>query len=256
MNRGLVNLVELRKRFANGEYDFIGNTAYCFHIGDKIVKVYGTKKDKYEFVCIDPKKVCDFSMYKADTIVFPEEYIKENGLPAGEVSNYVNSKKITESFNDDASLLGMIDGYTPLVKDILSFPEIRMNDLGSENILYSNELRYHIIDSTPWEKELNATDFNLFYLNMSLVSTLLENLEMPVKYSKLFNKIDSKFYNNIGKFGTPGKDLQKYLKLIVYRQYDYIGFISSLMEMYQRYTKEDANKLKEIKEFVKVLKKG
>jgi hypothetical protein len=28
------------------------------------------------------------------------------------------------------------------------------------------------------------------------------------------------------------------------------------MEMYQRYTKEDANKLKEIKEFVKVLKKG
>ena len=67
-NRGLVNLDELRRRFANGEDVLAGLTSYCFVDGDKIIKVYGKKYEKGIYIPVERDKVIDLSCYKSNII--------------------------------------------------------------------------------------------------------------------------------------------------------------------------------------------
>ena len=256
MNRGLVNLDELRKRFANGEYDFIGNTAYCFLEGNKVIKVYANKKDKsmHEFVYVDPKNICDLSRYEAETIVFPDEYIYEKKLPAAEVSTYQECKKISEAFTDETSVVEITDNFGYVDRDVRSFPNIVMNDLCWENILYSSKLGYRIIDTTPWELANGACSFNINTLNRIVTNTVIKKLEIPE--NNIFNKTSRMFYRNLNKFGNPGQRLKDNLRLILHDQYNFIDFITFLNDAYRVYSSTDAKTLGDVKEFVKVIKKG
>ena len=256
MNRGLVDLDELRRRFANGETSLVGNTSYCFVDGDKIIKVYGRKHEKGIYIPVERDKVIDLSCYKSDVIVFPDEYFVENGLPAGEISDYINNKNILESFNEEALLSIMINRLDPVIREIMLYKFLKMNDLCGSNILFSNELGYHIIDTTPWELAIDASKNNLNNLNKYLIETVKDNLELPVKYSNFFNKIDPIFYKNTAKFGKPGLELQKNIVLLTKLKFDFINLITAFMEAYRVYNGTDANTLGDVKEFVKVLKKG
>ena len=145
MNRGLVNLSELRNNFDKADFKQ-GKSSYVFIKGDKVIKIYA-KKYGDDYV---PREVCDFSKCSADTIVFPIEYIYENGKIVGEISKYIKSKPISESFNDHVNINKLIIGYEKVIDDMYLYNNINMFDLECVNILFSNQLGFHIIDTTEW----------------------------------------------------------------------------------------------------------
>lgn len=251
MNRGLVNLEELRKNFDKADFKQ-GKSSYCFIQGDKIIKVYAKKYEKNYL----PKEICDFSKFSADTIVFPLEYIYENGKIVGEISKYIKSKAITESFNEKANLKAIIKGYERVINDMYLYDNINMMDLCSVNILYSNRNGFHLIDTTEWNFEDYALRHNLYYFNMSLLDALIEYAEIPIIYSKYYNKLDDSFLNNVEKYGKSGNSLKENIFMIMSNRYHFIKFLIAYMDIYRIHYGSDAKTLEDIKEFTKVLKKG
>ena len=254
MNRGLVDLKELRKNMAKA--DFCGKSAYCFINGNKIIKLYVRPTDGGFYNCIDPTKVCDLSMFSADTIVFPEEYIYENGEIVGEISKYIRSKAINESFNNTAIIESIINGYDKVVKDLYLYNNINMVDLCFVNVLYSNKNGFHLIDTTEWYFQDNSLKKNMYYFNMSLIDAIVIYLDMPVIYSKFYNKIDNTFLNNVEKYGSAGDRLKESIYAIMSNKYNFLRLLYAYMDTYRIHYGEDAKTLKDVNEFTKVLKKG
>ena len=107
-NKGLVDEIKESKK----DYDFEGKSGFCYIMGKKIIKIYGTKEDNYDFVYVDRSKVCDFSKFMSKIIVFPDEYIPENGIKAAELSTFITvSKPIIESFRKLVYISKMMDSY-------------------------------------------------------------------------------------------------------------------------------------------------
>ena len=254
MDRGLVNLKELRNNIAIS--DFQGKSGYCFIKGNKIIKVYARSGDKGFFIPLDNSKVVDFSKYSADTIVFPDEYIYEDGKIVGEISKYIKSKTIDKSFNNHAKIKAIVDGYEKVIDDFYLYNNIDMVDLCFINILFSNSKGFHIIDTTEWCIRDNSLNKNIYSFNSSLITILVEYLKIPVKYSKYYNKIDNDFFKNIEKYGKAGKKLQDSLILLMNNKYHFLNIVFAYMDMYRIYCGNDIENLKEMKEFTKVLKKG
>ena len=254
MDRGLVNLSELRNNIAIS--DFQGKSGYCFIKDKKIIKVYARNGDKGFFIPLDTSKIVDFSKYSADTIVFPDEYIYENGKKAGEISKYIKSKSIDNSFNDHAKIKAIIEGYDKVINDLYLFDNIDMIDLCFVNILFSNSKGFHLIDTTEWCIKDNSINKNVYLFNLSLIDVIVDYLKMPVTYSKYYSKIDDTFYKNIGKYGKAGKRLQENLTLLMNEKYNFLNMLFAYMDMYRIYCGDDIIKLKDMKEFTKVLKKG
>ena len=254
MNRGLVDLKELRQNVKKA--DFSGKSAYCFIKDNKIVKVYARREDPGFYTVIDSNKVCDFSKFSADTIVFPQEYIYENGHIAGEISEYIKSKTIDQSFNNSAILKCIIDGYEKVVQDLYLYNNINMVDLCFVNILYSNKRGFHLIDTTEWRIEDNALRKNLYNLNLSLIDTFVERLDIPVTFSRYYSKVDDTYYKSLEKYGSAGKKMQNNIDILMRNKFHFMNLLYAYMEVYRVYASSDAIKLKDLNEFTKVLKKG
>ena len=249
-NRGLVDLAKLRSSFDKADFKH-GKNSYCFIQGDQIIKVYARKYGEPM-----PKNVCDFSKYKADTIVFPIEYIYENGQVVGEISKYIKSEAISSSFDEKANVNRIIKSFESVLGDMYLYQDIDMQDLCYVNILYSNRLGFHIIDTTEWEIKKDSLRNNVHRLNISLIDALVEYLELPVIYSKYFSRIDENFYNNMAKFGPAGKNLQENMTLLMYNKYHFFKLMSAYMDAYRVYSGNEAKTLGDVEEFVKVLKKS
>ena len=256
MNRGLVNLNELRKQV--NQADFEGKSAFCFIKRDKIIKIYARKEDKGFFIPLNPSKICDFSKYSADTIVFPDEYIYENGKKAGEILNYINSKTLYDgAFTDQDKIDLIIKSYEKVTHDLELFDNISMIDLNFVNILYSNINGFHIIDTTDWLYADNSFQTNLYNFNESLVRSIIKYNELTVDLIVGFlNEIDDVFYHNLARYGNAGKDLQKNFDLIKINKYNFLNLIFSYCELYRQYYGINMKTLKDMKEITKVLKKG
>ena len=254
MNRGLVNLKELRQNIDKA--DFCGTTAYCFVKDDKIIKVYARNGDKDFFPLNDDRKICDLSQFVADTIIFPQSYIYEKGRIVGEILKYVKDKSIDKSFNDVANIKSIIDNYELLRNDIQLYSNIDMVDLCFVNILYSNSNGFHLIDTTEWIITDNALKNNIERLDSSLIDVMNDYLEIPITYSKYYNKIDQVFVKNVSKYGNAGKRLQNNMDLLMKRKYNFLNMMFAYIDMYRIYCGKDVETLKDIKEFTKVLKKG
>lgn len=255
MNGGMVNLAELRKNFAKADYSD-GKSSFCFIIGDKLVKVYAKKKDDYY-----PENVCDFSNFTANTIVFPNKYIRENGRIVAEILDYIKSDDITKSFNDEAILQVMTSGYDDVIQDMFLYSNIYMIDLCTVNILFSNELGYHLIDTTEWKMADDLSNncplkYDIKRFNYALISAVSNNIKMPIIFSKYYNKIDDAFYKNMAKYGNAGKRLQESMNFILNDRFNFLRMMYAFMETYRIHFGQDPKTLGEIKEFVKVLKKG
>lgn len=251
MNRGSVNLQELRANFSNANFKD-GKSSYCFIIGDKIYKIYAKKYDNPEM----PTNKCDLSKFEADTIVFPLEYIYENKKSVGEISQYINSMRLIDSFNATANISKILESYDEVVGDLQMFPDIYMQDICAVNVLFSNELGFHIIDTTEWKKSKNMFTVNLSKFNLTLIGEIFEYTNMPIVYGMYANTIDYQIKEMTKKFGTAGERLRESLRLIEYRKYNFIKFIYALIDCYRIYSGNDPKTLGEVKEFVKVLKKG
>lgn len=252
MNRGLVNLSELRNSFNNADFKQ-GKSSYCFIRDDKIIKIYAPKYgDNYV-----PTEVCDFSKFSADTIVFPDKYIYENGKIVGEIAKYIKSESIDKSFNDKAIIKRIINSYEKVIEDMYLYSNIKMFDLCCVNILYSNNLGFHIIDTTEWCFSDNELKRNMHNFNSSLIQELLiEYLEIRMVFSKYYNTVDETYMKNIGKFGQAGQNLKKSIRLLMNNSYDFMRILTAYMDAYRVYSGNDAKTLKDINEFTKVLKKS
>ncbi len=251
MNRGMVDLKELRANFDKADFKH-GKSSYCFIIGDKIYKIFAKKYGNPEM----PKNQCDLSMYQADTIMFPLEYIYEYNQSVGEISQYIANKSIMDSFNATAIISRILESYDEVVGDLMMFPDIYMQDICGVNILFSNELGFHIIDTTDWIKSKNMFSVNLSKFNVSLIGEIFEYTDISIIYGRFANTVDHRIKEMASKFGTAGERLKESLKLIEYRKYNFIKFIEALMYCYRIYSGNDPKTLGEIKEFVKVMKKG
>ena len=252
MNRGLVNLDELRNNFSKADFKQ-GKSSYGFIIGNNVIKIYA-KKYGDDYI---PKNVCDFSKFCANTIVFPNEYIYENGKIVGEVSKYIRSKGIYDSFNDKAIINRIINSYENVINDFYLYNNINMSDLCGVNILYSNKLGFHIIDTTEWFFSDNSLKMNIHKFNSSLIEALLiEYLGIRIVFSKYYGAVDETYIKNIGKFGPAGQKLNNYIELLLHNSCNFMGILTSYMDAYRVYSGTDAKTLKDINEFTKVLKKS
>ena len=251
MNRGLVNLSKLRDNFDKADFKQ-GKSSYCFIDGDRVIKIYA-KKYGENFI---PKNVCNLSKFNADTIVFPEEYIYENGKIVGEISKYIKSKPIDESFNDKADVNEIIRSYELVKNDLYLYDNINMADLCPVNILYSNQNGFHIIDTTEWTLQDDSLKHNIYYFNMSLIDALIDYLEIPITYSKFYNKLSDVFLNNVEKYGQAGNELKECLFMLMSNRYNFLKFLIAYINIYKTHYGNEPKTLEDIDEFTKVLKKG
>ncbi len=252
MNRGLVNIKEFRDNFSKADFR-LGKSSYCFIVGDKIYKFYAKKYGNP----ITPTNECDLSIYKADTIVFPIEYIYDKKICCGEIQEYIKSSCIIESFNCDALVSRILESYDQVIGDLLLYPNIYMQDVSSVNILYSNELGFHIIDTMEWKiVSKDMYKVNLSNFNLGLIKEIFEYFSIPVIYGNVTNYIDQRILDNISKYGDAGKRLQDGIKNIIYRNYNFLKIMYGLIDSYRVYSKTDPKTLGDVKEFVKELKKG
>ena len=134
-NEGLVDLNMLRslKRKAN----FHGKSAYCFIQGNKIIKIYASD-DMYDK--LDGKCIPDLSKYHKKTIIFPNKYIYEDGIKAGEIMDYIPDKSLYDLMYDNILVNLFMKNYDVALRDIRKYSNILMMDLCSVNILYSNDI--------------------------------------------------------------------------------------------------------------------
>ena len=254
MNKGLVDLAELRKRKNQADYE--GKSSYCFKVGNKVLKIYARKEDKGFFIPLDTSKISDFSMFSADTIAFPEKYFYENGIKAGEIIPYINGKRLDNAINNGVIINFMINSYEKVIEDLFLYSNINMKDLCYVNILYSNRNGFHIIDTTEWIFEDNCMKKNKYFFDLSIINILNEYLLIPYCQHGGVLKIDNDFLNNMNKYGHAGIKLADNFILIDENKYDFLSFIFAYLDVYRIHYGEDAKTLKDVKELTKVLKKG
>ena len=253
-NKGLVDLLELRKLKNNA--DFRGKSAYCFIKDNKIIKVYASKNDK-GFIPLDRNSICDFSKYEADTIVFPNEYIYEKGIKAGEIQKYINKESITKSLNDTTNVDLLINNFELVVSDIMTYSNVLMRDLCKVNILYSESDGFHIIDTTEWE--LNKFDNyfdNVGRLSLHVIRCILDYIDLSEINYYNYPMIDRRIKEFSDKFGKVGQDFYKVLFSTFHDKYNFYRFMYAYQTLYQKYYGEELKTLNDMKEFTKVIKKG
>ena len=255
MNKGLVDLAELRKNISKADYE--GKSSYCFKDGNRIIKVYARKEDKGFFIPPDVNKICDFSNFSAETIVFPEEYIYEDRRIAGEIIKYANGKRLDYAINDKVDIKSMLKSYDAVLNDLYLYNNIDMIDLCYVNILYSNKSGFHIIDTTDWKFTDDALKINIHNLNSSIVDMLVPYLLIPCHFnSKNYYVVNSSFLKKLEQYGNSGQRLKNSLIMLSVDRYDFLKIMYSYLEMYRIHYGSEANTLKDVKEFTKVLKKG
>lgn len=253
MNTGLVDLDFLRQNINNTQLN--GKNGFGFKIDNKFVKVYARESDKGFFEILDVSKIEDLSKFTAKTIVFPEKYIYENGQKAGEISRFINSKNLNLVI-DSIKIKPMIDSYEKVLEDLYLYDCINMIDLCYVNILYSNKSGFHIIDTTEWQIKNGFLNENIRRFNSSLLAVIVDEYEIPIIRSKYYSKIDKNFYSNIAKYGKCGQRLQHVMELLLNNENYFLDFIFAFQDVYRIHYGEELEKLKEMHEMTKVLKKG
>ena len=257
---GFVDLEELRKHIKDANN--YGKSGFCFRIGDKFVKIYARDEDnKYKiFVPPDTKKITDFSGLKADTIIFPNEYIHENGLKAGEISDYISDERFDLALKTGLKINPMTTSYDRVIADMYLYRDIYMLDLCFANILYSDQNGFHIIDTTDWYFERDSLKDNVYYFNLSIVKEIINYLEMP--YKETYYGRDLRYYvyddflKKIKKYGDKGTKLVNNLSLLREDKYSFLEFIYAYNDVYRIHYGNDAKTLEDVKELTKILKKG
>ena len=254
MEKGLVDLASLRK--LKNDADFRGKSAFCFVKGDKIIKVYASKSDK-GYIPLDRNSICDFSKYESNTIVFPDEYIYENGRKAGEILRYIEKTSIYNSLADNLDIYKFMEHYDMAIGDIIIYSNILMYDLGRVNILYSPIDGFNIIDTTEWEinKSDNNRD-NIGRFSSSIIKSLLDYLDLNAINYYNYPMIDQKIKEFISKFGDAGKEFYRVIFNCMQERFNFIRFINAYMNLYQKYYSTDLKTLSDMKELTKVIKKG
>ena len=252
MKKGLVDLDIFRDNKEKANYH--GKSAYCFKLNNSVLKVYADFSDK-EFSPIDRGSVVDLSKYKSSVIIFPSEYIYENGVISGEISRFVPDRALDDAaFNNNVRLLPLLRNYREAVLELKKFDFIDMFDLCTCNITYSGKNGFHIYDTTEWKYRSDEKNMNIYRFDSSIVKELLNYLEFP-QFLHWF--IDTKMPNNIlnNDYGNLGKEFYEAIMDNLMDSYNVEDFINLFMKMYQKYYDREMKTLSDMKKYTKILKK-
>ena len=252
-DKGLVDLAKLRSM--RNRTKMRGKNAYCFVIDNKLIKIYASVDD-WNFGYLDGNLVTDLSMFKADTIVFPDEYIYENGVKCGEIQEYIKDESMLLSFNSQTKIKPLIENYEYVINDLMTFSNLIMNDLCGVNTLYSQKNGFYIIDTTEWELGKNTSKANIYRFNLLVVNEIFRYIDMPIAYNGHFYLNNPNICKNCIKFGNVGINFYKLLIENVENRYNFIDFIYAYIALYRKYCNQEMKTFKEMDEFTKVLKKG
>ena len=242
---GLVDLVKsdisYKKYFDSTSY-LRGYEGKCFIEGDKILKFYFFSKEKKDFV--------DLSIYHSPYISFPINYFEFFDKIVGEEMPYFRKDCIKNSIGEETNYNLLKKNYLNIMKELVKFKEIYMQDLCYVNVLY-DETGFNIIDTTQWDLRINKNrsfESNESLFNESLlkiISSVIDLNEYDIEWS---------FKNAMLKRGQVGIDL---LNLIKNGRRD-TAYLNEMFELYaflcnKEYGKE-IKTLEDAKKYAKMLK--
>ena len=251
MEKGLVDLDIYREN--KEKANFRGKSAYCFLLGENILKVYA-ESDDFEYMGLDRSKIVDLSHYKSKLIVFPTKYIYENGVIAGEVSRYISDRALdNNAFDNDVKVLELLRNYRDAINELKKFKQIDMCDLCTCNIAYSDESGFHIYDTTEWQH--GTGDYNIHRFDSAVFRVLIDYLCFPSYLHELI-RTDIPYNVLKGYYGKLGKDFFDVITDNLMEKYCIEDFLNLYCEMYQRYYNSEMTTLNEMKNYTKILKKN
>ncbi len=121
-----------------------GHSGSCAINGEVIYKIYNSPRVY--------SGIHDFSLCSSNSIAFPMEYYGSvsNGNVLGEKMGYIPKKNLYYSLTSNCRIEAFIKNYARIIEEINNFKEIRMNDMVSANILYSEDKGFSLIDTYDW----------------------------------------------------------------------------------------------------------
>lgn len=255
MKRGEVDLNKLRA--SKEKYDFRGKTAYCFLNGKNIIKIYAQEDDD-EYKSLNKDLIEDFSQNKSKIIVFPQEYLYQNGVKVGEISRFIKDKSLLENnFYGKIMVNSLIKNYNLVVNELKRINNIYMHDLDSVNILYSGRSGFHIIDVTEWTYKSDSSNINIYYFNRTLFRSICDFIGLPTFYHDFINtKITYNILYNEVDYGNLGKEFYNLIECNLMDDYHIVEFLEAYRAMYQIYYDREMKTLNQMKNYTKILKKG
>ena len=237
----LVDLKLLSKEKENIKLS--GKDGYCFIFNDVIIKIYRHPKNKSD--------VTDWSSYQSSMISFPKRYLVDGKGIIGELMPFFEGELLVSAINLKTKLSLLYNHYYEMIKEIRNYPEIKMNDMGIVNILYSEKKGFKLIDVTEWKKDINQIDNNIRLFDYSLICVIFDQILIPG--SSILRTV---FPNNVLKYGKDGQEFIKLKKkCLIEREYHFLEMMEAYNRMYKIHYSMDLKTIDNMKNYTKLLKK-
>ena len=253
MQKGKVDLAKyqdaIRLLSDNSSYKYCGYQGYCFIEGRRVIKIYNNP--------IDIGNITDLSKYYSNRIAFPKAYIENDGKVYGEIMPYCNGKTLSEAFSTKSSTELLKEHYEEMLKEIEFFSNLVMLDMDfSENILYSQQKGFYLIDTTSWmekngdENKDNFSNQDLFtsVLLIYLYQVIFDTSSTTHIYQEIKNRYQGLKTNNIG------KEFLSVLKANLYCDFHLLELMIAWEEIIKNYYNYQVSSLGDVKKYTKIMK--
>lgn len=242
-------LVDYKKILETQDDNYLlsGSRGFCCVKDGYIYKFYNDPKEERDFV--------DLSGYQSSKIAFPIIYFYDQNDPSkivGEKMIFYDKKSIGFAINGRTDINLLIKHYLDILWELERFPEIRMEDLVSPNILYDKKTGFTIIDTSDWriDKNNNYFDYNKHLIEYEITDILLGD------YLGIFKLTvdDIKFCRNLLQYGVQGKMLLRILELVLDDEDHLIEIIQLYKKIFDNAGKKSIKTIDDMKKYTKRLK--
>lgn len=226
-----------------------GSQGFCYIKDGFIYKFYNYPKIESELV--------DLSKYRSSKIAFPICYFydkKDESKVVGEKMVYFPKKNISMAIFEDSDIDKLVKHYIDILAEIRKYPEIRMEDLVSPNILYDEETGFSIIDTSEWSivENYDFFEINKHRIEFELTDVLLDKL-LGIFHSTLDNY---NFRHNLLSFGSKGNELLESLELALDDEDRFFEIIELYHLIFDGMGYKPIKTIDDMKKYTKKLKKG
>ena len=166
-----------------------GKEGICYSMNNSplLLKIYKDNKR--------PKEL-NGANYNSNYIAFPKDIIKDKeGNIIASTMPYVPGIKIVEGFSENIEIVKLKEAYHKILEEIKKYPNIYMQDLCLDNILYDEGTNsFYIIDTRQWKAWDDSFGLNYARLDQNLSASLYENIKWLNDFDFWKSNID--FANN------------------------------------------------------------
>lgn len=193
-----------------------GKEGKCyFNIDNDLIKIYHNDKHPasvnyvgYNSIYISfPKKVyCDKETKEVLAITLP----------------FFQGNKLVDGLSLDISIANLLEAREVLAKELVKFPNIYMEDLCLDNILYNEETnRFYLIDTGLWYDLPNSAVLNQTTIDLNLSFALTKIVSWLSEYPNLYQENPKLHYFYHSSRHSKYVNFLEYLKMLedfVYKQ--------------------------------------